>query len=169
MCSGRLPRSLAGCFTTASCLWWGACAWEVPLESWMCPTCAGGIPAATKTEWHCCLCPSSNAQDMHHATGFVARMGWDAEPEICANVTLPQGPPHGKISEGKRGYMQERGMCQQTNPSPCGQGVFRTAHGFKMKHMLKCSVRNLMLLPMWAAAQLSQSKLSGKLTGCLFA
>lgn len=62
----------------------------------MCPTCARGIPAATKTEWHCCLCPSSNAQYMHCATGFVARMGWAAEPEISANVTSPQDPPRRK-------------------------------------------------------------------------
>lgn len=57
------------------------------------------------TGWHCCLCPSSNVQCVHCTWGFVARMGWAAEPEICANAAPPWNPPMGKIStRGKRVY-----------------------------------------------------------------
>lgn len=91
---------------------------------------------------------------MHHATGFVARMGWDAEPEICANVI----PLHRKkFPMGKEGTCRKEEQVSKPTPSPCGQGVLRTARGFKTKHTLKCCVRNLMLLTMWAAALLTKA------------
>lgn len=95
-------------------------------------------------------------------------VGCRARNQCKCDIT-PRPTSQEKFPHGERQYMQERRTCQQTHPNPYGQGVFRTACGFKMKHMLKCCVRNLMPLAMWAAAQLSQSKLSGKLTGCLFA
>lgn len=120
-------------------------------------------PLQAPTGRHCRLCPSSNVQCVYCTGGFVARMGWAAEPEICANAAPPRNPPHGQdFHMGKEG-VGGRERCQQPHPSPSGQRVIRRARGFRLKHTLKSFVRNSVPLTVWAAAQLSQSKLSGKM------
>lgn len=107
----------------------------------MCPTCAGGTPAATKTEWHSCLCPSSNTQYMHPAKAFVTRMGWDADSEIRANVTSPQDPPH-----GKNFHMRKEGTCRKEEDAskPTPAHVAKGSSGQAV--VLKWSTRSSVLL-----------------------
>lgn len=74
----------------------------------MCPTCAGGTPAATKTEWHPCLCPSSNAQHMHRAQGSL--QGWDGLQSQKSVQMWHHPKPH---PTGKNFHMGKEGTCRK--------------------------------------------------------
>lgn len=122
------------------------------------------------TRWHCCLCPSSHAQHVHCTRGLVARMGWAAEPEICANRASPQNPPHEQeFHMGKNICRKEGGGMLAPPPQPVWRRGHQDSSRFyhEVHAQVFCYYRNPVPLTMWAAAQLFQSKLSGKMPGSL--